>query len=90
MTVARYDVEGFVQFWEVLNRFGLEARVLPAKEEIEISDKFGHMTKRKFSEILLGKEGCVICIRRIAENFEKQNFPSMRCVENLKDVRATY
>ncbi|MBC8519039.1 MAG: hypothetical protein H8D24_01340 [Gammaproteobacteria bacterium] len=85
MRAAGYDIEGFVDFWNVLNQFGLKARVLPTKEEVEISDQFGHKVNKKFSDVLLGKEGCVICIRRIAEKFEKQTFPSMRGVSDPKD-----
>ncbi len=74
----RYDVSSFIELGEVLKEFGLTGEILPNLEEIEISDQYGNSVRKKFSDLLYGKEGCMICIRKVAERFEKLKFPSMR------------
>lgn len=74
----QYDINRFIELGEVLQEFGLSGKILPNIGEIEISDPYGNTIRKKFSDLLYGREGCLICIRKVVERFEKLKFPSMR------------
>ena len=74
----RYDISSFMELGEILQEHGLRGEILPNLEEIEISDQYGNSVRKRFSDLLYGKEGCMVCIRKVVERFEKLKFPSMR------------
>ncbi len=76
--MSKIDIASFMQLGDVVSRHGLKAKVLPQEEQVEIYDEYGNSVRKRFSELLYGEEGCVICIRNIAERFEKLKFSSMR------------
>ena len=78
MSDSKIDIDSFMELGEVLAEHGLKAKVLSKEEQVENFDQYGNNIRKKFSELLYGKEGCVICIRKIAEHFEKRKFSSMR------------
>ncbi len=82
MVAARYDMNRFTELGEILREFRLDAQILPDEQQVEISDKYGNRIKKRFSELLMGKEGCVVCVRKIADHFEKLAFRSMRGAGN--------
>ncbi len=84
MSVAKYNIDSFVEFGQILGDHGLTAHVLPEEQKVEISDQYGNKIKRRFSDVLYGKEGCILCIRRAAERFDKLKFQSMRGVNAAK------
>ncbi len=90
MNATSYDIRSFVELGETLNEHGLKAQVLLNEKKVEISDQFGNKVKRNFSDVLLGKAGCTLCIRKIVENFDKLRFHSMRGVENVKVGRTSH
>lgn len=78
MDKSKINIDNFMQLGEVLSEYGLKAKVLPQQSQVEIYDEYGNSVRKRFSELLYGKEGCVICIRNIAEHFEKLKFSSTR------------
>ena len=78
MANSKIDIYSFMELGKVLAEHELQAKVLPKEEQVEIYDQYGNSIRKRFSELLYGTEGCVVCIRNIAERFEKLRFPSMR------------
>ncbi len=78
MTTQKIGIDNFMMLGQVLAEYGLKANILPTEEQIEIFDPYGNSVRKKFSDLLYGKEGCIVCIRKVAERFEKLKFPSMR------------
>jgi hypothetical protein len=74
----KIDINSFMQLGNIVTEHGLKAKVLPQLEQVEIYDEYGNSVRKRFSELLYGEEGCVLCIRNIAERFEKLKFSSMR------------
>ncbi len=78
MSKSKIDISQFLELGAILEEYGLKAKILPKEEQVEIFDQYGNSIRKRFSELLYGKEGCVVCIRNIAERFEKLKFSSMR------------
>lgn len=78
MSNSKIDIAHFMELGEILSKHNLQACILSKEEQVEIFDEYGNSIRKKFSDLLYGSEGCVVCIRNIAERFEKLRFPSMR------------
>lgn len=78
MSNGKIDINHFLELGTILETHGLKAKILPKEEQVEIFDDYGNSIRKRFSELLYGEEGCVVCIRSISERFEKLKFSSMR------------